>query len=70
MSLVPKRPVAFDISMLTTPELAVVQRAGDVATAFATLPELHPADRDDVAFHVHAIQNLVLARCAYPRNLR
>ena len=49
---------------LTPQEIAVATLAGQVATDFAALPQLHPSDLPDVVFHVHAIQSIVMARSA------
>lgn len=52
-------------SELTRDEAYVLERVGNVATEFAKLVVLHPDDMRDVVFHVHAIQNIVLARACY-----
>lgn len=64
MKLLPYGPI------LTEGENSLLALAGDVASQFSKLPQLHPADVDDVAFHVHAIQNIILARAAYMRTDR
>jgi hypothetical protein len=55
-----------DISVvgLTEDELAVAKLAGKFFLAFKELPQAHPADLDEVAFHVHALGRIVLARAA------
>jgi hypothetical protein len=49
---------------LTEEELAVAKLAGKFFLAFKELPQAHPADLDEVAFHVHALGRIVLARAA------
>ena len=49
---------------LTDDEIAVAQLAGTFFLAFKELPQAHPADLDEVAFHVHALGRIVLARAA------
>jgi hypothetical protein len=49
---------------LTDEELDVLARSGDLYRAFAALPQAHPSDHDDVVFHLHAIQRIVMARAA------
>jgi hypothetical protein len=49
---------------LTDREIHVVNMAGLVASNFSDLPVMHPADVADVVFHIHAIQNIVMARAA------
>ena len=38
--------------------------AGQVYLRFKELPQAHPADLGEVAFHVHAIGRIVFARAA------
>lgn len=47
---------------MTDEELNVVNKSCELMNMFATLPEYHSADRRDVAFHVHAIQAIVMQR--------
>jgi hypothetical protein len=49
---------------LTPQEVHVTDLVGQAATMFATLPQMHPSDMQDVVFHVHAIQSIVMARAA------
>jgi hypothetical protein len=49
---------------LTEEEIAVAKLAGQVFLAFRELPQAHPADLDELVFHVHAIGRIVLARAA------
>jgi hypothetical protein len=50
--------------MLTPEEIEVTQMAGKLFGAFVALPEMHPSDTQDVCFHVHAIQSIVMGRSA------
>jgi hypothetical protein len=50
---------------LTEDEQAVLKLAGGFYRAFAELPQLHPADLDEVAFHVHALGRIVGMRAAH-----
>lgn len=49
---------------LAPEELAVCEQAGDLFNAFVALERMHPSDIPDVAFHIHAIQAIVMARGA------
>ena len=49
---------------LTEEELAVAKLAGQFYLAFKELPQAHPAELDEVVFHVHALGRIVLARAA------
>src|SRR5438105_2284224 len=46
---------------LTEEEIAIAKLAGQVFLRFKELPRAHPSDLDDVVFHVHAIQRIVLS---------
>jgi hypothetical protein len=50
---------------LTEEEQAVVKLAGRFYREFSALPQLHPADLDEVAFHVHALGRIVGMRAAH-----
>lgn len=50
--------------MLTPEEIAFVEAAGELMNAFCRIPPAHPSDTREVEAHVHAIQNLVMARSA------
>ncbi len=50
---------------LTDEEQAVIKLAGKFARDFANLPQLHPADIGEVAFHVHALARIVGMRAAH-----
>ena len=50
---------------LTDDEQRMVRMAGEFYRAFEALPQLHPADLDEVAFHVHALARIVAMRAAH-----
>ena len=50
---------------LTEAEQAVIKLAGQFARDFAELPQLHPADIEEVAFHGHALARIVGMRAAH-----
>jgi len=53
------------MSMFLAPEeQKVCEQAGELFNSFLALEKMHPADAQDVAFHIHAIQNIVMARAA------
>jgi hypothetical protein len=58
------------VARLTLEELAVLTRLGEAYRAYEALPDSHPVDHDEVAFHVHAIGRIVLARAAAHRAAR
>jgi hypothetical protein len=51
---------------MTTPEKNVLTALGDAFNQFDALSResAHPRDRDEFAFHVHALQRIVMARLA------
>jgi hypothetical protein len=49
---------------LDAEELRVLELTAELYRAFAALPRAHTSDHDDVVFHVHAIQRIVMARAA------
>jgi hypothetical protein len=49
---------------LTPEEVEVARLAGRVYVAFKQLPQAHPSDLGEVAFHVHAVARIVFARAA------
>lgn len=49
---------------LTDDEIELVEQAGELATSFMRLGVMHPSDRGDVVFHVHAIQSIIMGRAA------
>ncbi len=50
---------------LSEEEQAVLTLAGQFYVRFSELPQLHPADLDEVAFHVHALARIVGMRAAH-----
>jgi hypothetical protein len=50
---------------LTEAEQAVLRIPGEFYRAFAALPQLHPADLEEAAFHVHALGLIVGLRAAH-----
>jgi hypothetical protein len=50
---------------LTDEEQRVLRIPGEFYRAFKALPQLHPADLDEVAFHVHALSRIVAMRAAH-----
>jgi hypothetical protein len=50
---------------LTEAEQAVLKMPGEFFRAFEALPQLHPADLEDAAFHVHALGRIVAMRAAH-----
>ena len=54
----------MDLQGLTPEEIEVAKLAAQVYLRFKQLPQAHPADLGEVAFHVHAIGRIVFARAA------
>jgi hypothetical protein len=54
----------MDVRGLTPEEIEVAKLAGQVYLRFKALPQAHPADLGEVAFHVHAIGRIIFARAA------
>jgi hypothetical protein len=50
---------------LTEAEQAVLKMPGEFFRAFAALPQLHPTDLEEAAFHVHALGRIVAMRAAH-----
>ncbi|HYT52095.1 MAG TPA: hypothetical protein VEL10_07825 [Gaiellaceae bacterium] len=50
---------------LTEAEQAVLKMPGEFFRAFEGLPQLHPADLEEAAFHVHALGRIVAMRAAH-----
>jgi hypothetical protein len=50
---------------LTEAEQAVLKMPGEFFRAFEALPQLHPADLEEAAFHVHALGRIVAMRAAH-----
>jgi hypothetical protein len=49
---------------LSPTELEALGIPGRFYRAFKALPQVHPADLDEVVFHVHALQRIVMQRAA------
>lgn len=47
---------------MTDQEKKVLELTKDVWNTFLELPEQHEDDEHDFRFHIHALQNIVLAR--------
>lgn len=47
---------------MTEQETKVLEKTADLWNEFLKLEPIHPADRPDVMFHLHAIQNIIFAR--------
>jgi len=54
----------MDVQGLTPEEVEVAKLAGQVFLRFKELPQAHPSDLGELAFHVHAIGRIVFARAA------
>jgi hypothetical protein len=54
----------MSVEGLTAEEIEVATLAGQVYLRFKELPQAHPADLGELAFHVHAIGRIVFARAA------
>jgi hypothetical protein len=50
---------------LTEEELALFGFFRDFWQGFSALPQLHPADLDEVAFHLHALSRIIGMRAAH-----
>lgn len=48
--------------MLTEKEKRLFNALGDDFVLFCELLEVHPSDKPEFAFHIHALQNIVLSR--------
>jgi len=53
---------------LTEEERRLLAALGEWFNAFVALPEEHPADKGEATLHVHALQNIVLARPGMRQN--
>ena len=63
-SLIAPQLADMDVQGLTPEEIEVAKLAGQVYLRFKELPQAHPADLGEIAFHVHAIGRIVFARAA------
>lgn len=50
------------MQLLMDNETEVLKLLGQCFQSFHELPELHPSDRPDFIFHIHALQNIVMSR--------
>lgn len=50
---------------LTEQEQGLIRQIGKFARDFAELTPLHPADADEMAFHVHALARIIAMRAAH-----
>lgn len=50
--------------MLTEPELRLVDKLGECTVDFGMLDVMHTADLQEFMVHIHALQNIVMARAA------
>ena len=50
---------------LTDAELALFKFFREFWEGFNALPQLHPADADEVAFHLHALSRIIGMRAAH-----
>ena len=48
--------------MFTEDEIKCLNLSRDLWNEFVKLPENHPMDKQEFIFHIHAIQNIILAR--------
>ncbi len=51
--------------LLSTAEDAVLNTLADAWNQFCALEVLHPSDAGEFVLHLHALQNIILARPAY-----
>ncbi len=59
-----------DETKLTDLERVAWDLLVEASQAFGQLPVLHPADRGETVRDIHDLQNRILARTAYPREVR
>ena len=50
--------------MLLPDEIKVCEDAGELFNSFVKLQRMHPSEVNEIAFHIHAIQSIVMARAA------
>jgi hypothetical protein len=53
------------MNQMTEEEKLLMDLTGDIWDRFLALPELHPSDGPEFAVHIHALQNMILARVGY-----
>lgn len=49
---------------LVPEEIALCEKLGDCWNDFAALEKMHPADPTEFTAHIHALQNMIIARAA------
>jgi hypothetical protein len=54
-----------DAPGLTEDEQVILRSFRALWDAFSALPQLHPADREEAAFHLHALTRIVGMRAAH-----
>lgn len=47
---------------MTSLEVKAIDATKELWNAFLQLPEMHPDDQNDFRYHIHALQNIILAR--------
>lgn len=47
---------------MTTIELQAIEAIKEAWSTYLQLQEMHPDDQNDFRFHIHALQNIILAR--------
>lgn len=47
---------------MTQEEIKVIELTKEAWNAFVKLPKLHQADEQEFCYHIHALQNMILAR--------
>lgn len=47
---------------MTPEEQEIVEALGDIFNKIVALPEVHPSDVPEAQMHIHALQNIILAR--------
>ncbi len=50
--------------MLTITEIQLTEKIGDCFSEFVKLPVMYPSDLNDVLFHIHALQAIIMKRAA------
>ena len=50
------------LEIMTPQEIKVLDRTKEAWAEFLSLPEEHPDDQNEFRFHIHALQNIILAR--------
>lgn len=50
---------------MTRDERDLVEEIGEIFNMIVRLPKQHPSDISEAQFHIHALQNIILARDSY-----